>query len=149
MSYINPSVSDFKSYFIRDFPYAPSGETDLKYVLDSDIDKAINECINRISESFFNNQLTYTEGFLYLTAHLLYTNLLSASSGISNNSTSLTTSKTVGSVSESYAVPDWMLEHVKTTEFSKSPYGIKYYSLIYAKLVALSFQIAPGTTTSY
>lgn len=63
--FINPSVTDFKTYFTRDFPYGTANNT----VLDSDITKAIAEANFNFNSALFSTQSEYSMGFLYLTAH--------------------------------------------------------------------------------
>jgi hypothetical protein len=46
-----------------------------------------------------------------------------------------TQSKSVGSVSESYAVPQWMLNNPQYSSFLQTGYGRKYISLIQPYLV--------------
>ena len=42
----NPNAGDFKTYFVRDFNYAPVNDAgNLDYITDNDIARAINEAL--------------------------------------------------------------------------------------------------------
>ena len=57
MTWAAPTVAQFKSYFVRDFPYAPASDAaNSEYILDADITKAIAE-----AGAKFNPGLGYGE----------------------------------------------------------------------------------------
>ena len=135
MAFTTPSVSDFKSYFTRDFPYGTQQNT----VLDSDITKAIAEAAFNFNSSFFPTQSAYSLGFMYLAAHYLVMDLRASSQGISGNFSWLTNNKSVGSVSESFAIPESLMKSPTLAHFSKTYYGAKYLSLIYPRMIGNVF----------
>lgn len=139
--FVDPSVDDFKEYFSRDFPY---GTTDDK-VKDSDIEKAFNECSFNFNQGLFSTQDEYTICFLYLSAHYLVMDLQASSQGIAGQFTWLQTSKTVGSVSESFGIPDRILKDPMLSYYSKTRYGAKYISLIMPRLTGQIFAVWGGT----
>ena len=58
----------------------------------------------------------------------------------------LTQSKTVGSVSESYAIPQWMMNNQVLGTYAQTGYGRKYLSLIQPYLIG-NIILTPGRTT--
>src|SRR3990167_319570 len=123
-----PSISDFKNYFVMDFPYGTG--SDYTKVLDADITKAINEAAFLINEALFSTQAKFTIGYLYLTAHFLVTDLRNASQGITGAYNWLTASKGVGSVSEGYVIPEFLMKNPTIAMLSKTNYGARYVQII-------------------
>ncbi len=142
MAYDNPSVADFKAYFVRDFPYGTDIETS---VLDADIAKAFQQTNMGINPGFFADQASYTVGYLLLAAHWLVIDLRMASQGISGQWSWLESSKSVGSVSQSFAIPDYIQQNPYFAMLTKTNYGAKYLQLILPALAGPMF-IAPGRT---
>ncbi len=136
-----PTVSDFKSYFDRDFPYG----TALSTVRDSDITKAMGEASVNFNEALFTSQANFTIGFLYLTAHYLVVDLRAASQGIAGTYTWLETNKSVGSVSQGFTVPQYILDHPVLSMLSKTNYGAKYLAMVMGGLVGQIFTVCGGT----
>ena len=130
---------------------APTNTTDwklyndsvLNYTQDSDILEAINEAFVNFNERLFPDEATAKLVFLFLAAHYL---TLDFNIALGNAQIGITTSKSVGSVSESYAVPQWLLNNAALSSYATTPYGIKYASLIRPYLVG-NFFIVRGNTT--
>lgn len=135
--FINPTVSDFKAYFFRDFPYGSTLDT----VTDADIQKAIGQTTVNFNESLFSSQDNYTTSFLFLTAHYLCMDLQMSAQGILGSGTWLTTSKSVGSVAESFGIPQRILDNPELSYLSKTKYGMKYLSLILPGLAGQMFPV--------
>ena len=131
MAYTVPTASDFKAHFTRDFPY---GSTDTT-VMDSDITKAIAEAAVNFNESLWESQAVFTMAYLYLTAHYLVTDLRASSQGIAGSYSWLTGSKSVGSVSEGFSIPQKILDNPHLAMLSKTNYGSKFLSLALPRLV--------------
>ena len=138
---VNPTVSEFKAHFFRDFPYG----ADQTKVMDADITKAISEASMNINGTLFGSQETYSLAFLYLTAHYLVTDLRAASQGVSGAYTWLESSKAVGSVSQGFSIPENILKNPVIAQFSKTHYGAKYISLVLPHLVGGVFYIQGAT----
>lgn len=115
----------------------------LNYTQDSDIQEAINEAFVNFNEGLFKDESTAKLVFLFLVAHYLTIDF-----GIALGSVQIgiTTSKSVGSVSESYTIPNWLLNNPALSAYATTPYGIKYASLIRPYLIG-NFFIAKGSTT--
>lgn len=141
MAFTNPTIADFKSHFFRDFPYG----TAMNSVQDADITKAISEANFNFNPGLFDTQENYSLGFLYLTAHYLVMDLRASAQGIQGNYPWLSQSKSVGSVSESSAIPERILANPILAMLSKTYYGAKYLSLVLPKLVG-NIGIVGGAT---
>ena len=141
MAYTNPSVSDFKAYFTRDFPYGIQTNT----VLDSDISKALDEAGFNFNSGLVSNQTGYTMAYLYLTAHYLVMDLRASAQGIAGTFPWMSGSKSVGSVSESFQFPEALLKSPTLSHYAKTYYGAKYISLVYPRMMAPIFASFGGT----
>lgn len=142
------TVSEFKAWFLRDFPYSSeeSGESgELDGVTDQDILKAFAE-----ANMNFNSTLFYTPdeqklGFLYLAAHYLTVDLQNSSQGINGKYEGIMSNKSVGSVSVGYTIPDWVMASPIYSLLTKSNYGMKYLSMIIPLLVG-NMGVVKGAT---
>lgn len=142
MSYINPDLTDFKAYFIRDFPFGINIEEN---VLDADITKAMNQAEVEINQGLFSSQNEYNIGFELLSAHHLVMNLRSSSQGLSGQFSWLQGSRSVGSVSESISIPDSILINPLYAYLSKTNYGAQYLMMVYSYLVGAVYMTPGGT----
>lgn len=140
-AYTNPSVSDFKTYYVRDFPFG----VDTSHVMDSDVSNAMLEASNFINGCLFSTQSNYTLGFLRLSAHYLVMNLRASSQGIWGQYPWMTTSKSVGSVSESIQIPDRIMANPVMAMLTKSTYGAAYLFMVLPQLVGQTFSVYGGT----
>lgn len=140
-----------KAYFINDVVYLDGnfyqsktdGNTDQppsenwqlyndnenNYISDNDISRAFVEAkIN------FNPQMFSCEAksmvFCYLAAHYLVIDLNNAQNPLALGFMGFTQSKSVGSVSESYGLPQWVMSNPKLSLYAQTGYGRKYLSLI-------------------
>lgn len=130
MPFTNPTVADFKAYFTRDFPYGVTPET----VNDSDIQRAIDEAAVFINSELFGAQVNYNIGFLLLSAHNLVMNLRMSSQGLSGQFSWLQQSRSAGSVSESLAIPQRILDNAEYAMLTKTNYGAKFLFMILPQL---------------
>lgn len=127
------TVEEFKGWFSRDFPYSLNGE--LTGVTNQDITKAFAEASMNFNTSFFSTEDDVKLGFLYLSAHYLVIDLQNSSQGINGRYEGIMSSKSVGSVSVGYTIPDWVMAHPIYSLLSQTKYGMKYLSLIIPMLV--------------
>lgn len=139
--YTRPTVADFKAYFTRDFPY---GATTAE-VMDSDITKAFGQTELSIPERLFDDQASFTIGYLFLAAHWLVTDLRMSSQGIAGKYQFLEASKSVGSVSVSAAIPDSILKNPVYSMYVTTNYGAKYLLLLLPQLVGNMFVVGGRT----
>lgn len=130
---------------------APTNTTDwklvddsvLNYTQDSDIMEAISEALVNFNEGLFSDEATAKLVFLFLVAHYL---TLDFNIALGSAQIGITTSKSVGSVSESYSIPQWLLNNPALSTYATTPYGIKYASLIRPYLVGNFFVVKGGIT---
>lgn len=144
-------VCNFKKLFSRDFPYcavdysysAYNGSPDC--ITDHDIERAILE-----SESEFAGGCLSKEkkdlAFLYLVAHNLIINLRNSNQGVASSYGFIEASKSVGSVSVSYQVPESVSKDPYLSSLFSTGYGSKYYNMIRTCLRPLPFVVCGRTT---
>lgn len=140
--YDNPTIQEFKDYFYRDFPYSTDPDAG---VLDQDIGKAFGQTNININPGLFADQQSYTIGYLLLAAHWLVYDLRMASGVSGGPLTWATQSKSVGSVAESFAIPQRILDNPELMALTSTMYGGKYIVLILPLLSGAMF-ITYGST---
>lgn len=127
------TVAEFKAWFSRDFPYSEDG--DLTGVTPADIQKAFAEANMNFNPSLFDTEENLKLGFLYLAAHYLCIDLQNSAQGINGKYEGLMSSKSVGSVSVGYTIPNWVTEHPIYSLLTQTRYGMKFLSLIIPLLI--------------
>ncbi len=124
--YTNPVVS---------FSGGAGDDSRLDFVTDSDISGAILDAQFNSSQSLFDSQTGFSRAFLYLAAHNLVERLLAAGEGLKSQYNWLTASKAVGSVQESFIVPDRISRDPMLSAYSKTRYGLLYLQIISPLLI--------------
>lgn len=142
MAYSYPVNTDFKSYFVRDFPY---GTDPTISILDADIDKAIYKTTVNINQGLFETQESFTLACLLLDAHYLVLDMRSSSQGISAKFEFPVNSKAVGSVSTSYSIPQRLLDNPILSAYYSTAYGAEYINMVLPLLSGQIFLIDGGT----
>lgn len=142
MSFENPSVQNFKDFFTRDFPYGTDPNTS---VLDSDITKAFTFTNVNFSQDLFGDQGSYNAGYLLLSAHFLVMNLRASSQGLNGQFNFLQQSKSVASVSESFGIPQRVLDNPEWAMLCKTNYGAQYLQMILPQLGGQVFTVCGST----
>lgn len=104
------------------------------YVQDSDINKAWQEALVTFNQSIAGNNPDMC--FLYLVAFYLAYDLSLAASGAYGQITFPATSVSVGSVSESYYVPDVYLNNPILSFYARNGFGLKYLNMVYPNIIA-------------
>lgn len=133
MAFQNPSVADFKSQFVRDFPY---GTDPNKTILDSDIAYAFQMTNMNVNQGLFPDQGSYGVGYNLLAAHYLVSNIRSSSQGINGQYDWLQNSKAVGNVNEAFTIPPTIANNPFLASLSKTNYGQQYLMLVYPQLAS-------------
>jgi hypothetical protein len=144
MPFIRPSVDDFKSFFVRDFPYGDDGDG-LEFVLGADINKALLMTAAMLNEGLATDQDNFTLLYLLLSAHNMVISLRASSQGVASQPGWLQTGKSVGSVSESFAIPQRILDNPELALLTRTGYGQEYLGLILPLLSGQMFWV-PGRT---
>lgn len=117
----------------------------LNYTQDSDIINAIAEASVNFNKGLFADCCTAKLVFLYLVAYYLTVDFQNAMSPMGGGG--IVQSKSVGSVSESYAIPQWMLNNPSYSMYAANGYGRKYLSLIRPYLLG-TIILSRGRTTT-
>ena len=148
MSASDITKADFKAFFTRGFPYLPDGDTAPtdEYVTDGDLSRANSEALVTINEGLFGDAETLRIAFLYLWAHFLCIDLQMGAQGPSSVGYHAVSSRGVGSVSESYAVPDWAQNDPILAGFAQTRFGQSYLGIV-RPLIVGSVQTFGGWTT--
>ena len=115
----------------------------LNYTQDSDILEAYGEAKINFNESLFPNEATALRVFLFLAAHYLTVDFQNA---LGSTKLGITTSKSVGSVSEGYTIPPYIQNSPALSIYCTTGYGIKYASLLYPYLIG-NVMLFRGQTT--
>ena len=131
-SWTPPTVSQFKSYFFRDFPYLPTNTVDNPndYVQPQDIQNAINLALVNFNSSLFGSAAQITTVFMYLAAFYLVQNLKTSARGIYAQLNFPTASAGVGGVNISFQVPDKVTKSPFLFAYTGNAYGMAYLSLV-------------------
>jgi len=116
--------------------------SDLTRVTDNDISGAIFDAQYNVSQALFDSQAQFSRAFLYLAAHNLVEKLLAAGEGLASQYNWLTASKAVGSVQESFQIPERISKDPMLAAYSKTRYGALYLQIISPLLIG-------GVFTSY
>lgn len=104
------------------------------YIQDVDISRAFTEAKANFNPNLFPCCDEGRMAFLYLAAHYLVIDMNNALNPFALGGMGLTQSKSVGSVSESYAIPQWILNDKNLGLYAQTGYGRKYLSLVMPKL---------------
>lgn len=146
------TVEDFKNYFKRDFKasFLPndieeSSDEATEYILDSDIEKAINQKTAILNEALFEDCKILYIAEMFLTAHCLVYDLRTSNSGLASTFEFPLQSKSVGGVSVSYGIPQIYLQKEIFSFFLTSGYGLKYLALLVPRMKG-NVSIATGWT---
>lgn len=142
MAYTNPAISDFKLFFVRDFPYGTDANV---AVLDADITKAFSFVDVNMNQGLFGSQASYNVGYLLLSAHYLVMNMRASSQGLSGQFNFLQQSKSVGSVAEAFGIPQRVLDNPDWSILCKTNYGAQFIQLVLPQLAGQIYTVCGGT----
>lgn len=116
------------------------------YVTDCDIEKAKTQAIVNANARFGDTDQERINIYMHLIAYYLVVDLRNSSTGINGSYQGPTQSKSVGDVSESYAIPTWLTNSPMYSMFAQNGYGLKYLSLI-APYLACTLLFSRGGST--
>lgn len=102
----------------------------LNYITTEDIEKAFAEARVSFNQSLFTTDDNVKLGFLYLSAAYLAHDIKAALGGITGTGSFPVSSRSVGSVAESYHIPQAYLDDPLLSFYTQSPYGLKYLALV-------------------
>jgi hypothetical protein len=141
------TIADFKAYFVRDFDYYPGTGCEKDFVNDGDLTKALDEANVHFNEALFSTDAALKIAFLNLAAHCLATDLQASAQGVNSVGYAPVASRGVGSVNESYQIPDWVTHDSILSAYNTTRYGQKYLQIIRPLLVG-GVVVEQGTTTA-
>jgi hypothetical protein len=142
MSYTNPSTSDFKAQFTRDFPYSTDPNLG---VMDSDISNAFTFVNMNMNQDLWPDQPSYNLGYLLLTAHYLVLNLRASSQGLNGQFNWAQNNTAVGSVSEGFQIPERIQNNPELMMLTKTNYGAQFLQLVLPQLGGQMFSVCGST----
>ena len=146
MAFVVPTVAAFKAYFARDFNYAPTNDaSNLAFVTDADINKAYGQASANFNTSLFTNDSDAEIAYFWLSAFYLIYDLQTSSKGLTSQSNFPISSKSVGSVSIGFTVPEKYARDPYLSIFTGNGYGLKYLSLLLPHLVGNMSAIGGAT----
>lgn len=150
-AFVTPTVTEFKDYFFRDFPYAAADDqTNFEKVVDADINKAFGQ-----ATATFNPALGYGVdpatkiAYLFLAAHWLVMDIRMSSKGLNSTGEFAIQSKSAGNVSESYQIPDAYAKNPTFQGYAQTQYGQKYLQLSIPLLAGRGASVVFGSTGPY
>ena len=100
------------------------------YVLDEDINNAFDSAESLLNQALFGSDAEIKIGFLYLAAHFLSEGLRRALQGMESVGAMPVNSRSVGSVSEAYTIPQAYLDDPVLAAYTTTGYGMKYLTLV-------------------
>lgn len=120
-------------------------DSEENYLSDDDITKAIGEMSLAISDVFSEEDLAIVQ--YYLTAYYLVLDIKNAQAGLDSNAyASFVSSKSVGSVSESYGIPSWVNTDPMLSLYLDNGYGKKYLTYLIPRITGMFILSAGGVT---
>ena len=109
-------------------------DDDIKnYVLDTDVADAIIQADMTINTNLSPGLIEIAHK--YLSAHILCDSISMSRTGLQSQYNGIVASKSVGSVSESFSIPEKMLKVPTFAWLNTTKYGNKYISLIYPYII--------------
>lgn len=116
------------------------------YITDKDINKAITQALLVANPRFGETDCEKIDIFLHLVAYYLVVDIKNSTAGVGSSFNTIISSKHVGDVSESYAIPAWMQNNAMYSLYGQNGYGMKYLSLI-APYLATTILYSRGGST--
>lgn len=115
------------------------------FIQDQDIENAFAEALIVVNPDLFSTDASATLGFLYMAAHFLCNDAMAAVGGLSGTGRFPVAARTVGSVSETYQIPDVYKESPLLAAFTNSAYGLKYLTMVLPRLSGNMTAVYGGT----
>jgi len=126
--------------------WTPVNYDQASYVLDSDISKSFDQAMAYINPAIFESDAIMTAAYYYCTAHYLVMDIRMAEAGLDSRGEGVVSSKSVGSVSTSYSIPETFSRDPQWSYFAQTAYGKKYLSYVLPRVTGRP-GIAAGDTT--
>ena len=158
MSFTVPTPAQFQAFFTREFPYGSGPDT----VTQQDIQRAIDEAQTLFRSSLWNSSVPagYVNSeaniaYFYLSAHLLTLSLQNSgglgapglSQGALSSGGGVVSSKTVGSVTVNYQLPEFVTKSPTLSQFMRTGFGQKYVQMLAPKIPGARVQVVGDEPT--
>ena len=127
--------------------WAITNENIANYITDTDINRAFSEAKGSFNPELFSDCNTAQLYFCYLAAHYLVMDINNAENALSMGFNGMVASKSVGSVSESYGIPQWVMNNPQYALLAQTGYGRKYLLHTFPIARAAALILTPGRTT--
>ena len=130
-------ITEFKTFFDRDFEYG----SDKEDVRDLDIQKAVDEAKILFNAGLWENAIAAKIPFHYLTAHCLVKifgtvgGVVQKGNGANSVGSFPISSKGAGPLSVSYSIPEDLANDKILSQFLTTGYGLKYIQLLVPQLI--------------
>lgn len=145
-AFVAPSPAQFKAYFVRDFQYAPDDDAaNMEFVMDADITRAIATAQMMFNSSLFGDSAL--TAFYLLAAHFLCEQVETSQDGLRSQGRLTAAGTTVGSVSQTFAIPDRISKSASLSFLLTTNYG-KQYALLLAPRMIGNVQVIQGSATA-
>lgn len=115
------------------------------WVMDADIENAFVEAQSLFNIALYGTDAAATLAYMYLTAHWLAHDLKTALAGLTASGSFPVSSKSAGSVSESYSIPAQYVESPIISQYTSTAYGMKFLALTLPALVGNVGYVAGAT----
>ena len=125
--------------------WTPYNQSVFNYITDDQISEAFNEAQINFNPELFGCQ-DIDNVFYYLAAHYLVIDLNIMQTPFATGFLGLLQSKSVGSVSASFGLPQWVMSDPNLGLYAQTQFGLKYLSLLLPYLNGQLF-IVQGKTT--
>lgn len=120
--------------------------TDNEKITDFDLARAYTAAVQfNISQALFGTQAAFSYAVNLLAAHYLCQTVQAGATGLGGKAEWLTNAKTIGNVTESYAIPERVLRSPYLAKLSKTTYGAQFLELVSPLLIG-NFQAFHGIT---
>lgn len=126
--------------------WTPYAQSKFNYINDEQISEAITEAQINFNPELFGGCGTANTVFYYLVGHYLVVDLNIIQAPFATGFLGLLQSKSVGSVSASFGLPQWVMNDPNLGLYAQTQFGLKYLSLLLPYLNGQLF-IVQGKTT--
>lgn len=109
--------------------------SDRTRVRDYDIQQAIQGALFNVNQCLFADQASWAYAFGFLAAHNLVERMLAAGEGLRSRFNWMVTGKSAGDLSESFSIPDNIMQSSFLASLSKTRYGARYLEIISPLLI--------------
>lgn len=115
------------------------------YIVDDDIEKAFAQAREYTNPEIFDTSRALIDAYLFCTAHYMVMDIRAAEGGLDSRGSAIAQSRSVGSVSESLAIPDAFTKDPQWAYFAQTAYGQKFLSYVIPRVTG-RVGVASGAT---